>query len=239
MNEELRLVVEKVRKLYALAASTNENEASSAIAAAELLIQRYRLTQVELETSTLIDTEIPVEFEESLERGGAVKMWKKILLSTMVEHYGCASWSTTSWRSGRRQTVYRIVGNPTDTILLKVQYDKVKEQIDKLTITKGGNRSQKDAYRKGLVVAVRNRLKEAREQSRASCSSTAIVKLDERCTDSTNVMNLLHPNLRMAGKLSLNVRSDAYYDGLTDGKKIHLGEELPASTSSCNLLLEV
>jgi hypothetical protein len=112
--------------------------------------------------------------------------------------------------------------------LFRLQYTRVKAQIDRLTRTNGfgKGRSYCDSYRKGLVVVVHQRLREMQVEVRSVASSTALVKLDERESDATRKLHSLHQNLRTTRPTPVRVYDHGYEAGCRDGHQIGLGEEL-------------
>lgn len=219
-------VISKVKKLYALAeANTNENEAAVAVAAAEKLLQQYRLSRAEVEAHADVQAEAPTEDGDPVEMfASRVPVWQQLLVGTLASHYGCALYKARSYR----QTAIRIVGCPSDVRLFRLQYDRVKAQIDRLTLKSGlgKGRSFCDSYRKGLVVVVHERLKAMRMEVRQAATSTALVKLDERESLAARKLMDTHSNLRTPRPTPLRVYNDGYEAGRNDGHQIGLGEEL-------------
>ncbi|HEY5956197.1 MAG TPA: DUF2786 domain-containing protein, partial [Polyangiaceae bacterium] len=191
-------VISKVRKLYALAeANTSENEAAVAVAAAEKLLQQYRLSRAEVEAHSDGDLESPTEDAEPFETyGSRVPVWQQVLIGTLASHYGCVVYTSRS----TKETAVRVVGCPSDVRLFRLQYNRVKAQIDRLTLKNGfgKGRSYCDSYRKGLVVVVHERLNAMRTEVRKAATSTALVKLDERESRAARALKDAHVNLRAA-----------------------------------------
>lgn len=219
-------VISKVRKLYALAeANANENEAAVAVAAAEKLLQQYRLSRAEVEAHSDVQAEIPTEDAEPVETyTSRVPVWQQVLVGTLASHYGCVIYQARS----SKQTAIRIVGCPSDVRLFRVQYDRVKAQIDRLTLKNGLGRGRSfcDSYRKGLVVVVHERLIAMRAEVRQAATSTALVKLDEREVMAARRLMDTHSNIRTSRPTPLRVYNDGYEAGRADGHQIGLGEEL-------------
>jgi len=219
-------VISKVRKLYALAeANTSEHEAAVAVAAAEKLLQQYRLSRAEVEAHSDATTESPSEDAVPIETyASRVPVWQQILVSTLASHYGCVIYQARV----SQQIAIRVVGRPSDIVLFRLQYSRVKAQIDRLALKNGlgKGRSYCDSYRKGLVVVVHERLNAMRTEVRQAATSTALVKLDQRESDSFRALNELHTNLRVSRPTPLRIYDDAYEAGRKDGQQIGLGEEL-------------
>ncbi|MGC4070894.1 MAG: DUF2786 domain-containing protein [Polyangiaceae bacterium] len=219
-------VISKVKKLYALAeANTSENEAAVAIAAAEKLLQQYRLSRADVDVHSEGDLERPTEDVEPIETfASRIPMWQQVLVGALASHYGCVTYQARS----TAQTAIRVVGCPSDVRLFRLQYSRVKAQIDRLTMKNGlgKGRSYCDSYRKGLVVVVHERLSATRAEVRQAATSTALVKLDERENLAAKTLFDTHANLRAARPTPMRVYADGYQAGKNDGHQIGLGEEL-------------
>jgi hypothetical protein len=219
-------VISKVRKLYTLAeANTSEHEAAVAIAAAEKLLQQYRLSRAEIDASSDSNVEIPTEDGEPVETyASRIPVWQKVLVGTLAKHYGCVVYHHVR---SPNEKVIKIVGCPSDVRLFRLQYDRVKSQIDRLTFKNGlgKGRSYCDSYRKGLVVVVHERLAEMRTFVRQEATSTALVKLDEREALAAQRLMDTHTNVRTT-RTPMRVYENGYQAGRADGHQIGLGEEL-------------
>jgi hypothetical protein len=219
-------VINKVRKLYALAeANTSEHEAAVAVATAEKLLQQYRLSRAEVEVHSDATSESPSEDNEPIETyASRVPVWQKVLVNTLAHQYGCVVYQARS----STMTAIRIVGCPSDVRLFRLQYNRVKAQVERLTLKNGvgKGRSFCDSYRKGLVVVVHERLSAMRTEIRTAATSTALVKLDERESLAARVLNETHTHLRATRSSPLRAYDDGYQAGRNDGHQIGLGEEL-------------
>jgi hypothetical protein len=219
-------VISKVRKLYALAeANTSENEAAVAVAAAEKLLQQYRLSRAEVDAHSDTNEESPIEDGEPVETyASRVPVWQQVLVGTLASHYGCVIYQARS----STETAIRVVGCPSDVSLFRLQYSRVKAQIDRLALKNGlgKGRSFCDSYRKGLVVVVHERLNAMRTEVRQAATSTALVKLDERESLAAQALRDTHSNIRTSRPAPLRARDDGYQAGRSDGNQIGLGEEL-------------
>jgi hypothetical protein len=223
-------VISKVKKLYALAeANTSENESAVAVAAAEKLLQQFRLSRAEIDVHSDAASESPTEDAEPVEiYASRVPVWQQVLVGTLAGHYGCVIYQARS----SKETAIRVVGCPSDVRLFRLQYSRVKAQIDRLTLKNGlgKGRSFCDSYRKGLVVVVHERLVAMRAEVRQAATSTALVRLDERESLAAQALKDAHTNIRTSRPTPMRVYDDAYQAGRSDGQTIGLGEELESPT---------
>jgi hypothetical protein len=228
--DSLEQVIDRVKKLYNLADNTNEHEAARAIAAAERLMQKYRLTQVDLIQTHAVATEVPSEYEHPIELSGRIHRWKSLLFNDLARQYGCSLYYLTHRpKVGPKRIEVKVVGLPSDVAMLKIQYESIKQQINSLTRTNtnGMGIRHADSYRKGIVDSVRRVLRELTNQLKQESSTTAIVLLDSRLPKAKKARDELHPNLTDRPTTFSEPESNAYIQGWTDGDKVHLGRELP------------
>jgi hypothetical protein len=223
---ELADIVARVQKLYALARSANEHEAANAIAAAEALIQKHRISRAELESPTDAG-ERACESEPLEQYSRSLAGWRKLLSAVLAHNYGCISVTD----SRRRQL--RIFGRPSDVMLLTLQYGRIVDQVESLTMenARGRGRSYADSYRKGIVVTIRERLREAKAQAQSTATSQAIVRLDAREAEANAALHAAaNGRVRSGRKTAVRFGSEGFVDGRRDGQRVHLGDSLgPAS----------
>lgn len=103
-------VIEKVRKLFRLSESDNPTEAQSAAAAAQRLISKYNLEQVEL-------GETPEEIIQQDFKTGQGHKWKILLSGIVAKNFRCRCY----WTS--RRSCVRFVGHHAD---VEVAYETYK-----------------------------------------------------------------------------------------------------------------
>src|SRR5271170_2836952 len=97
-DSNIQSVIAKVQKLLALTGgSNNENECKAARAAADRLIQEYRLTQAQLESQGSAQTE-PFA-RKKIHEGGRRNAWQEVILAELCAHFG-GCWYFTSRREG-------------------------------------------------------------------------------------------------------------------------------------------
>lgn len=227
--DTLKQVIAKVKKLYELADCTSEHEAALAIGAAERIMQKYRLTQVDLIQTRTVATEVPSECENPIELAGRIHRWKALLVLNLAKQYGCSIYYDTRRPPvGIKQIEMRVVGLPSDVLMLQLQYQSIKQQINTLTLinTQGQGIRNADSYRKGIVDSVCRVLRELTSQLKQESSTTAMVLLDSRLPNAKKTRDELHPDLEDRITSFSEPDSTAYIQGWTDGDKVHLGREL-------------
>lgn len=151
---DLSRVLERVRKLLALATSNNVHEAALAAAQAQALIDRHRL-QALLAEETL--EPITDGTEAPLERARRPRLWRSVLASALAEVNGCLAWSAE--RSG--ETALYILGRSDDRAAVVALFQWLGPRIEWLSATHaaGKSRAFHDAFRIGAVETVTERLR--------------------------------------------------------------------------------
>lgn len=77
----IQKLIEKIKKLLALSASSNENEAAIAAQKASLLLTQHNLTHLDIKTHEIK--------RNVLFTASSIPQWKKIILSSVAENNGC------------------------------------------------------------------------------------------------------------------------------------------------------
>lgn len=184
-------MLEKVRKLLALAGSDNEHEAAAAAARAASIMERYEIEAADLGN---LDDE-PEEIEETTfdDHGGRLTRWRAVLASILAQASGCAVYTV----GGRIQ----IVGKPSDVERAGILFRYCREEIERLAIrhARGQGRAYANAYRHGCVSAIGTSIRqEAAKTQRAAQeagNTSALVLVDRQKAANTH-MHQVHGSMR-------------------------------------------
>lgn len=219
-------ILDKIRKLRALATSSNVHEAAAAARAAERLIQEHEIAEAEL----LEERDEPVESEQVATFGSRIPAWRSYLLSSLAQQYGC-SYVRLVRRLGRTEQVYRAFGRRADLATLIYQYAFFVLEIDRLATAhaRGKSRTWGRSFRLGAVVAIAQALRAARDEVRASASSSALVALDRRALAADDAVARAYPDLRTARKRPTEVDGCAFRAGHRAGSSLHQRSALSAT----------
>jgi len=219
-------IIEKVQKLLALAKSSNINEAAAATAAANKLIDQYRLSEADLSLSSEDDQLI--EDDGFVYETGRIVPWKNSLAITLAKHYGCAMFNSTVYPNGRKVSRYKLIGKKSDIQITKYMFSWLTAECQRLVEkeAQGKGKIFSQSYCQGFVSGVSQQLTISREAAKQEASSAAIVKIDSREQEAIHFMNQNY-NLK-ANKASSASRIDprAFDAGMNKGKSIHLGNGL-------------
>lgn len=228
---DLSAVIAKIVKLRALASNNpSENEVKAATAAADRMMQEYRISQAEIEATDVSKAEPFVTLKVS--EGGRRTAWREILLWALTEHYGCCFYfaSHRSAYTGKGVQSYTVVGRKSDTDIVQYMFSWLEKEIERLCRWHAGGRGvgYATSWLQGCAQGVRAQLADLREAQRAQASqSTAMVLLDGRCEQSRAEMDrVLGPNAKKGSRIGGSSRADARSDGYGVGKKIQIKQGL-------------
>jgi hypothetical protein len=182
-------VIEKVKRLLALAKSDNEHEAANAMAMAQRLIQQHRLSVAELEAETGNATEQPeIHQETPVISGKRIPKWKVRLFLALARHNGCSH-----FHHGRRgaDKHYVLVGRSSDVENVRFLFAYASSELTRISDLQcgGHGRSYRDSWYHGAVSGIDEQLKRAAESERATATSRALMVLDGRRSEAEALMN--------------------------------------------------
>jgi hypothetical protein len=147
-------LLDRVRKLLALATSPNVHEAAAAAAAAQALITRHRLEAL------LAAPEIAPPFDDGrddpLDAARRARVWKIVLADALAEANGCVVWTTLRGDD----ELLLVAGHPDDRAAVRALWDALVRRVEWLSATHGPGKPKKwhDAFRVGVVDAIRDQL---------------------------------------------------------------------------------
>ncbi len=220
-------VLSKVRKLFELSNSPNENEAALAAAKARELLARYNLSIADLPTDDVNSTLTPTEVSVCL--GKAVRSWLKGLLLHVAEGFDCQH---ILRRRYGRDTVLSFIGTPADAevaiytfqFLYRQLYSFVERALPRLRQENKGwsATALRYAYLDGAVTRIGERFREGtkiiRTAERRACKDLVIAK-DRIIND---YMAAAYPNIRSEYGRKRIVSSGAFEKGYCDAGTINL-----------------
>lgn len=173
-------IADRIRKLLALANSSNVNEAASAAAEAARLMNEHKLTATDVaaDDGSKI-TELPLGAE------GFMASWKFALVTGVARAFFCEA---IALRAGARRKI-RIVGKKDDAEVAVGVFNYVVKEIDRLAdedvetrdaheIMREGNldvRTYKENFRKGAAEGVATRLKEETDRFKNSGGKALVI----------------------------------------------------------------
>lgn len=223
-------IIEKVQKLLALSKSSNMHEAMAAAAAANKLIDQYRLSTADLESEAHIEE--PIEEDQGyIYESGKVTAWKYSLMMNLVKHYGLHLWNDCSWATGRQVSRYRLIGRKSDITIAKYMFAWLTSEATRLSTLEGKGRGRVyiASYCQGFIHGVSEQLKLSRGEAEKGASSNAIVHINARSAEAEAFLKTLRPNLvKKSAPSHSMIHGGAFRQGEEKGRNIHLGSHLGA-----------
>lgn len=227
-------VLDRVRKLLALAQSDNVNEAATAAAAAERLMAEHKLEMADVEARTgQADDEDVVDFEISEDTTRFVG-WRSNLVTVLAEVNGCdvIHWQKARWERPNALS-FKVVGRASDTQAVSYLFKYLANEVDRLCTREGHGygRSFANSFRHGAVATIAERLRAQKREREAAlraaadlghkASEVALVVVDRDAAAVAAYKDKKFPDLRSfrLGGARLN---DGYHAGREAGKTIAL-----------------
>ena len=236
----MNAIIDKIRHLRSLAQSSNLNEATAAAAAADRLISKYRVSEVEINISNKMADLPAIEDKEILYESSRVTMWKKSLANVLANHYGCFMWNDTIRVNGRKVSRYRLIGVDSDIAITRYMFAWLLTEIERLSklFCTGMGHVYANSYCIGAVTGIQFQLEKIKQEEKAAAvqntqTTNALACLDERVDRAKAVLYSLHNNL-----VAVKTRSCSQYDGnayaigVNSGKSIHLGKVMGDGSGS-------
>ena len=204
-----RTIISRIRKLLALSASSNPNEAASALAKANKLLLEHNLSMAQIEAATGKKAEGYIGNEIVTGR----RIWQKALLHTIARHNLCYLFSVTG-------TPYcQLIGQPSNIEVVLYLHKHIQTQLEtmattayRLTNTKLPPATWKDAFYMGAIQTISVRL-EAERYAQDNQTKALVVRNEDELKDA---FKRLFPQMQLRAGGRKTIRSE---EGYTQGKE--------------------
>lgn len=219
-------ILDRVRKLLALATSPNAHEAASAAELAQTLIARHRLQQwLDADAVAADEAEaIDDARDEPLDVARKPRTWKVALATTLADANSCVAYTLDR---GKERAIV-LVGRAADRAAVLELWTWLVTRIEWLSATHGAGRDRKwhDAYRVGVVATIGERLSAVDEQVRGELSEGALVRVDPVLLARRDALErFVSERLRLGRGRSISVDAHAYAEGRQAGATLDLGND--------------
>ena len=208
-------ILDKIKKLFALATSPNENEAQLAMEKASELLAKHNLSMADLQNET---KEQPRMFMFSKDMGERVPKWKQLIYVVLPKTFDCA---VLIERSYRKQE-YIIIGQKEDVEMTTYFCNYFINAIPKLTknYPELYNTKLKNDFIYGATVTVLSRLDKMYKKME-TVKTTALVLANKRklVDDYINSMGNVQ-NRKMSYRN--NISRNAYMQGVAAGNSMNI-----------------
>jgi hypothetical protein len=200
--------LDKVRKLLALATSGNVHEAAAAAAAAQAIIERYRLEHL-LDEETGAPPAPPGE--EVLDISKRTRRYKTVLASGLAEANGCLVYSVEVGRERRLV----LAGQTADRLAVRSLWDWLVPRLEWLSATHGAGHDKRwhDDFRVGAAQTVVARLRSVGEEELERLNAAALVRLEPALIERRAALQAYASDLNLRRGRRLTVGLDAFEAG--------------------------
>lgn len=227
MDDKLKEVIKRIQGLQALSKSSNPAEAAVAAAIASKLIDKHRISEMQLEVDTSQDP--LAEDTDYVYQTGRLIPWKSSLISVLAAHYGVSIMNDITKATGRKVSRYKMFGRKSDMQIVRYMFGWLLYECQRLSDieAKGKGHVYVFSYCDGFVNGVSLKLQESRAELKREYESSALVKLDSRAIESKNFMHQMNPFLRSAKNFSQSQRDiGAFILGQAQGKNVQINAAL-------------
>ncbi len=217
-------VIDRVRKLLALASNnTNPNEAAAAAARAQELLFKHKLAMADVAAATGVDE--PKVGEINFDVAGEFLLaWRSILLNVVSRHCMCRPilCPVIEATTGRKAVRLKIIGLEDDANVALYLYMYLTAEIERLasSATVKGFKA-KNAFRRGAVHAIHARLETQRAAQVSANGERALAVIKNSTAAADAYVDKIFPSKALK-KTSASEVTDAraYGEGLKAGRDI-------------------
>lgn len=236
MNDKLNAVIEKIRKLHALSASTTSlSESETCLATAARLMSDYQLSEAEIEAKGgETDDPVDVDGEHFLYESGRIQRWKYRLAHDVAKLFNLYSYNHYTYPKDRKTTHIRILGKKSGIMLASYTYEVVAFEIARwadIEVPSRGKRGvspERESYCLGCVYGYLEKMNAQKKNAMSGASSQALSLIDgaaERIKDefvTKTGTELTAVKYRPKG----NLDGDLFARGLERGKNINVNPSI-------------
>ncbi len=213
MSDVNETVLSKVKKLFALGQSSNENEAALAMEKAHALLKEYNLSLSDISA----DSKYGIT-EENFLGGKNESKWKTLIIIGVTE----ANYCTVIKNNDCAGFTYMIVGKPHNIVVAKEMATYLIDTVDRLS--KRFPASQRVSYKNGASSMLLERLKATLKKDTEECTAL-VVQEKAMIKDFLSDKKLVTKNVTIASK-----NSTAYLYGRKDASNISLNAQVGGSS---------
>jgi hypothetical protein len=216
-------LLDRVRKLLALAGSPNAHEAAQAAARAQALVARHQLEAwLAAEDAVEADPDPITDGREApLDTARRTRKWKIVLAGSLAEANGCVAWV---WARPGEERIC-VVGRERDRAVVRVLWDALLKRVEWASATAGPgkDRAWHEAFRIGAADAIALRLAAVATEARADFGETALARIDHRAGAHREALDrFVREELGLGKGRALRVHARAYDSGRKAGAELPL-----------------
>ncbi|WP_395495799.1 DUF2786 domain-containing protein [Acetobacter sp. KSO5] len=216
-DEQKKKLLERLKKLMALSRSANEHEAASALEKAQALMREFSITEDDLDLADYGTTESPAVFIKPRQR---LPIYAGMLCSVIESAFGASAvWDTDGreakviWIGPQSKTEIAAYSFTVLARLLQKKRSEYKFVALMRESSPGKREARADTYCEGWVMGVRSNIMPYQPSEKEKRLSDLFTR--------QKFPSLGKADMRGAG-LSAGESSDAYSDGISEGRKTRL-----------------
>jgi hypothetical protein len=230
-DQQMKLVMERIRKILAMTESPHEEEAKTASEIAHKMLKEYNLSlsDLEVEREGIVEEQYDAEFSR-------LPAWKSALLMQIMKTNYCSSyfnWIGYSHSAFRKEKKIRyiMVGREANVATAKAMADYLLNVVERLSKDYPVEEGQRLSYKVGMSFGLRTRLAAMIAQEKAeSPASTALVKRENALVENY----MAQKDLTKGKPLNLNIKNgDAYRAGQRDAANVSLNNQVTNGRKPC------
>ena len=220
-------VMEKVKKLLALAASPSEAEATAALAKASVLLAKYGLSMAEVRRDEEVQEAVLLEKKR-------LRVWESILVSVI-----CKATFTTPlhYRTGTAGRLL-LIGREVNMATARELFAYLHELILILGRTHSAQIAHVESFRQGLAYRIGERLSalygKGTDEGVPAEDETRALVVQADATAKVENSGYIRQKYGKPGtrKVSRRVEPDSYYRGRAVGDTVNLDRQITANLKS-------
>jgi Protein of unknown function (DUF2786) len=184
---DLSAVIRKVQRLRRLAKSTSPHEAAAAAAAADALLQKYRIDDATIRNATTGPAAEPlVTWALSMLRRRA---WEVRLANAVCLHYDVAYY----WLDFEGRRAVRMSGAEADVAIVRLMFRWLKSEC--LRLGKAEKPVLRSSFRWGMVLGIEAAMFLAKREALRALTQQAAIVLRDRLASARSAMYEERPDL--------------------------------------------
>ena len=235
-------ILNKIRKLLALAEGSEGNEAEVAGRLADQLMREHAVSLAALDEAALLEADPIGGHELTIGRS----TWMAQLAWTLASHCNVKAVRSRRRRNGKAATIMFGYGHRSDLQVWEYLYQLAHREIQRLATahrkenedtfcpwrgTWSLGRTEMTAFREGCVAGLRLKLQKQRQASQENENQATALAVQSRLDRAEQALAVAHPRL---GTFRGGV--GASQDGIRAGRSISLSAGVGASASTTKLL---
>lgn len=227
-------IVDKIKRLFRLSASPNENEAVQAATKAQQLLLQHNLSMSDIYKEDGGET---VEYEVEIFLN--IPMWKRSLTFGVATSNLCVPIvKKEKDGDGRFRKRVLFVGRQENVVVAGLLYVYLKNEVDRLSkLTKDTSLTYRTSFKLGCAKRVSQRLAENYQNNKKygiktspseNVSALVVSDLYQKNADEIQLY-LEKENIKKGRKIASKIQSNvaaAYYEGVEAGNKISLNKQI-------------